>query len=262
MNPCNFVILFIYSCVWCSAYSSAHAVKKTEQASTDAASADVVADSTSADAAAANAEVSENEKLGTKWGDDVTSNVTEVDLKRLTDEPIAQASVRYASKQYQGKSVNSVSIASGVISFSVVDDADKPLPLVREGKNYFLKAKDGQSYQLTYTNHSNKTFEIVASVDGLDVLNGKEATKYASGYVLHPKQTLTIEGFRKSDSAVASFTFGKPDESYAANSTHGSIDNTGIIGTVVYEIESLDSKAVDADDGKYAPAPKAFPADH
>lgn len=235
--------------------------KKTEEAAADATSADVVADSTNADAAA-NAEVSENEKLGTKWGDDVTSNVTEVDLKRLTDEPIAQASVRYASKQYQGKSVNSVSIASGVISFSVVDDADKPLLLVREGKNYFLKAKDGQSYQLTYTNHSNKTFEIVASVDGLDVLNGKEATKYASGYVLHPKQTLTIEGFRKSDSAVASFTFGKPDESYAANSTHGSIDNTGIIGTVVYEIESLDSKAVDADDGKYAPAPKAFPADH
>lgn len=235
--------------------------KKTEEAAADATSADVVADSTNADAAA-NAEVSENEKLGTKWGDDVTSNVTEVDLKRLTDEPIAQASVRYASKQYQGKSVNSVSIASGVISFSVVDDADKPLLLVREGKNYFLKAKDGQSYQLTYTNHSNKTFEIVASVDGLDVLNGKEATKYASGYVLHPKQTLTIEGFRKSDSAVASFTFGKPHESYAANSTHGSIDNTGIIGTVVYEIESLDSKAVDADDGKYAPAPKAFPADH
>lgn len=42
--------------------------KKTEQVSTDAASADVVADSTRADAAAANAEVSENEKLGTKWG--------------------------------------------------------------------------------------------------------------------------------------------------------------------------------------------------
>ena len=232
--------------------------KKTEEAAADSASTDVVADS----ADIANAEVSENEKLGTKWGDDVSSNVTEVDLKRLSEEPIAQTSVRYASKQYQGKAVNSLSVASGVISFSVVDDQANPLPLVRDGKNYFLKAKDGQSYQLKYTNHSDKTFEVVASVDGLDVLTGKEASKYASGYVLHANQTLTIEGFRKSDSAVASFTFGKPDESYAANSTHGSIDNTGIIGTVVYEIESLDSQIDAADADKYAPAPKAFPADH
>lgn len=230
--------------------------KKTEESAADGT---VVADATSADAA--NSNVAENEKLGTKWGDDITSKSTKVDLERLSDEPIAQTAVRYASKQYQGKSVNSLAIASGMISFSVINDQDKALPLVRDGQNYFLKAKDGQSYQLRYENHSEKTFEIVASVDGLDVLTGKEASKYASGYVLHPHQSLNIEGFRKSDSAVASFTFGKPDESYAANSQHGSIDNTGIIGTVVYEIESLDAVSVDAVDDGYAKAPNAFPAD-
>ncbi len=234
--------------------------KKTEESAADAA---VVADSTSAEATdAANAETAEHEKLGTKWGDDVTSNVTSVELNRLSINPIAQASVRYASKQYRGKAINSLSMASGVISFSVLDDQAKLLPLIRDGKNYFLKAKDGQSYQLQYKNHSDKTFEIVASVDGLDVLTGQEASKYASGYVLGPHRSLTIEGFRKSDSAVASFTFGKPDESYAANSSQGSIDNTGIIGSVVYEVEPIEpvEAVVDAAD-TYAPAPNAFPGD-
>lgn len=245
---CLFLGLFISACS-----------KKTEEAAADAT---VSADSTSAETAdAANVEVSDNEKLGTKWGDDVTSNVTSVELKRLSVNPIAQTAVRYASKQYQGKSVNSLSVASGVISFTVLDDQANALPLIRDGKNYFLKAKDGQSYQLQYENHSDKTFEIVASVDGLDVLTGQEASKYASGYVLGPHRTLKIEGFRKSDSAVASFTFGKPDESYAANSSQGSIDNTGIIGTVVYEVESLEVKADAAGDDQYAPAPNAFPGD-
>lgn len=254
MNMMLKLLLCLIFGMWLSACS-----KKTEQSASDSA---VVADTTSAEATdAANSNVAENEKLGTKWGDDLTSNVTSVDLKRLSQEPVAQTAVRYASKQYQGKSVNSLSIASGMLSFSVINDQDKALPLVREGQNYFLKAKDGQSYQLHYENHSDKTFEIVASVDGLDVLTGQEASKYASGYVLHPHQSLNIEGFRKSDSSVASFTFGKPDESYAANSQHGSIDNTGIIGTVIYELEAPEieeAKAV----SQYAQPPEAFPADH
>jgi hypothetical protein len=37
---------------------------------------------------------------------------------------------------------------------------------------------------------------------------------------------MKIEGFRKSDSAVASFTFSKPEDAYAANSNNGLIQNT------------------------------------
>jgi len=42
-----------------------------------------------------------DEKLGTKWGDEISSHVTEVDLNRLTEQPIAESQVRYANKQYQ-----------------------------------------------------------------------------------------------------------------------------------------------------------------
>ena len=209
-----------------------------------------------------NAQVSADEKLGTKWGDEVTSHVTEVNLKRLSDQPIAESQVRYANKQYQGKTVNSISLAAGKISFSIVDDADAVLPLFREGQSYFLAGQDGQSYQLKYENHTDSTFEVVASVDGIDVLDGSTASRTNSGYVLHPHSEMKIEGFRKSDSAVASFTFSKPEDAYAANSNNGLIQNTGIIGTVIYQLETPDSKDEINDSSKYAPPPKAFPADN
>jgi hypothetical protein len=209
-----------------------------------------------------NAQVSADEKLGTKWGDEVTSHVTEVNLKRLSDQPIAESQVRYANKQYQGKTVNSISLAAGKISFSIVDDADAVLPLFREGQSYYLAGQDGQSYQLKYENHTDSTFEVVASVDGIDVLDGSTASRTNSGYVLHPHSEMKIEGFRKSDSAVASFTFSKPEDAYAANSNNGLIQNTGIIGTVIYQLETPDSKDEINDSSKYAPAPKAFPADN
>ena len=73
---------------------------------------------------------------------------------------------------------------------------------------------------------------------------------------------MTIEGFRKSEDAVASFTFSKPKDSYANHNAQGSIDNTGVIGTVVYEIEPID---LPKPKKTFAPEPttkpNAFPAD-
>lgn len=210
----------------------------------------------------ANSTVAQHEKLGTKWGDELNSRVYEVDLSRVTSEPIAQASLRYANKNFTGKAVNNLSIEAGRISFTVIDDQGKTLPIVRDGENYYVQAKDGQAYQLHYQNHSQKTYEIVASVDGIDVLNGQAASKYNSGYVLNPNTTLTIDGFRKSKSTVASFIFAKPQDAYAANTSSGSISNTGIIATVVYELKkSKKVNAVNQSSNGYAPAPNAFPAD-
>ena len=206
-------------------------------------------------------QVRSEERLGTKWGDDLNSYVTQVDLKRLSNRPIDETQIRYASKQFSGGNINSISLAAGKVSFSVVDDRGRILPLYRDGQNYYLSAIDGQSYQLRYSNTSNQTFEIVASVDGLDVLDGSRASRSNSGYVLRPYSSFAIEGFRKSNSSVASFTFSRPKDAYAANSANGSIQNTGVIGTVVYELKAPQyHPAKNSKDG-YAPAPNAFPAD-
>lgn len=113
-----------------------------------------------------------------------------------------------------------------------------------------MKGQKGQIYRLHYQNNSNSTYKIVASVDGLKVLNGRAASRQHAGYVLRPHGSLTIEDFRKDDNAVAAFIFGVPNDAYVAHSAHGSIENTGIIGSVVYELADENPRT-----------PNAFPAD-
>ncbi len=210
-------------------------------------------------ASLSNNKVKDEQRLGTKWGDEISSSVKPVNLKRLSSTPIAESQIRYAGKDFSGRSINSISLAAGKVSFSVKDERGRNLALYRDGQQYFLSANDGQSYVLHYTNNSPQTFEVVASVDGLDVLNGQRASRYNSGYVLWPYSHLDIEGFRKSNSAVASFTFSKPKDSYAAHSTSGSINNTGVIGTVIYELNAPRDQVKPT--SQYAPPPNAFPAD-
>ena len=180
------------------------------------------------------------------------SPVHSVDLRRVSQKPLAQSVLNYSSKDYRGRSVNSIALASGKVELSVRGDDGSLLPIFRDKGNYYLHGTDGQAYRLVYQNNSNKTLEIVASVDGLDVISGKSASKYADGYVLYPHDSLEIEGFRKSSSAVASFVFSSPHDSYAANSDNGSIRNTGVIGTAIFELY---------DPNRSRNEPQAFPAD-
>ena len=183
----------------------------------------------------------------------VQSSVHSVDLRRVTKNPLAEGVLNYSAKDYRGKKINSISLAAGKVELSVQSDNGDLFPIFRDGSNYFLQGKDGQSYRLVYKNNSNKTLEIVASVDGLDVVSGQAASRYSDGYVLYPHDSLVIEGFRKSDDAVASFVFSNPEDSYAANSDKGSIKNTGVIGTAIFELYDPTQKTSE---------PDAFPADN
>ncbi|MDN5650951.1 hypothetical protein GJV03_05230 [Acinetobacter sp. RIT698] len=245
------IFLCLLLCIFLAACSK-KSDESASQSQTEATSADAAAE-------AANNQVAADEKLGTKWGDEIDSHVTEVQLKRKSDSPLAETIVQYADKNYKGKTVNAISIAAGKVSFSVVDDRGNRIPMYRVGQSYYLSGREGQSYQLQYENNTAKTFEVVASVDGVDVIDGSEASRSNSGYVLHAHDSLKIEGFRKSESAVASFTFSKPKDAYAANSENGSIQNAGVIGTVLYELEAPEDEAKPVN--KYAPPPNAFPAD-
>lgn len=202
----------------------------------------------------------ESERLGTQWGDEVTSQVRKVDLRRVSSEPMDNVQVNYADKYYSGRALNSISLIAGKVDFAVQSDRSR-LPIYRDAGNYYLQGRAGQAYSLTYRNNSDKIYEIVASVDGVDVLDGSPASRYNSGYVLNPHDTLVIEGFRKSQNAVASFIFSKPEDAYAANTPSGAIQNTGVIGTVVYELYDpkkpryQQPQAYPADNG-YAPAPQ------
>lgn len=201
-----------------------------------------------------------DERLGTKWGDEVDSVITTVDLRRVSENPVEQMQVFYADKNYSGRTLNSMSMLAGKVNFSISTD-NGALPLFRNSNKYYVRGQSGQAYQLVYRNNSDKTYEVVASVDGLDVIDGSAASRYSSGYVLSPYESLVIEGFRKNENAVASFIFSKPTDSYAANSEAGSINNTGVIGTVFYELYDPNSSKPRQQSGHQSGQPQAFPAD-
>ncbi len=201
----------------------------------------------------------QSERLGTQWGDDVNSRVTTVDLRRTSSNPIEQMQVYYADKNYTGRALNSMSLVAGKVDFSMITDSGK-LSLYRDSGHYYVRGQAGQAYRLVYQNNSANTYEVVASVDGLNVIDGSAASRQGAGYVLNPNQKLVIEGFRKDQNSVASFIFSKPENAYAANTSAGSINNTGVIGSAIYELydpsrPKAQQQAFPADNG-YAKPPK------
>jgi hypothetical protein len=82
-------------------------------------------------------------------------------------------------------------------------------------------------------NETRKRLEVVLSVDGLDALDGESASVKKRGYILAPRETLSVEGFRVYDGSVAAFRFTNVGDTYAQR-RHGQTGNVGVIGLAVF----------------------------
>jgi hypothetical protein len=102
-----------------------------------------------------------------------------------------------------------------------------------EGRNYLL-GRMGDEYQIWVANRTDARIEVVISVDGRDVISGKNANYLDDrGYVLSPGEEISVEGFRKSLREVAAFEFSSVRESYGARM--GDDSNVGVIGLAVFD---------------------------
>jgi len=121
---------------------------------------------------------------------------------------------------------------SGPYALEVVDGSGRPLPTFHHrGRTYVLGAQ-GERYLLRIRNLSGERIEVVASVDGRDVVDGRPAAFSKPGYLVEPWGAVTVEGFRLSTSAVAAFRFSSVDGSYAARM--GDARDVGVIGVAVF----------------------------
>ena len=100
------------------------------------------------------------------------------------------------------------------------------------GRNYAV-GESGLRYTIVLRNNTNFRLEVVLSVDGLDVLDGKAASFGKRGYILDPRGELEVDGFRQSMDAVAAFRFGSVRGSYAGQKT-GDTRNVGVIGIALF----------------------------
>lgn len=104
---------------------------------------------------------------------------------------------------------------------------------VHEGQDYFEVPKKG-TYWLRLTNNSPNRRAAVVTIDGVNIVDGKEGDVNGSPYVLAPWQSIDIKGWLRSNSEVAAFEFQPATKSYVAQAGHGT-KNTGVIGLAVFD---------------------------
>jgi hypothetical protein len=203
--------------------------------------------------------------LGTEWGETRYSQVHEEPFTRAAADPFALLAVRYddrpgveAMTGGRGgfRRASSVGVANGWISMSVRGEHGSALDAVSVGDRTYVVGQAGERYSILLSNRTGRRFEAVATVDGLDVINGQPGSLSNRGYLLEPHATLAIDGFRQSDDTVAAFRFGKVAGSYAAQT--GSARDVGVIG-VAFFAERGDSAR--EDEARLRETATPFPGD-
>jgi hypothetical protein len=183
--------------------------------------------------------------LGTTWGETRTSYVSNQSFDRAdyshpfalvslnyNDESGVQAMARRAGNAYGSFEGSNLDVAQGAITVHVLDENGSPLPSESFGGRDYVVGADGQRYTIQIENHTGNRFEAVATVDGLDVVDGKDGSLTKRGYLIDPWSSLNIDGFRRSQAEVAAFRFGAVKDSYAARK--GNDRNVGVIGIAFF----------------------------
>lgn len=102
----------------------------------------------------------------------------------------------------------------------------------REGVTW-VEGREGSEYLLRVINQTYGRILVVASVDGLSVMDGKAASLHSDqGYIIGARSSMAIPGWRLDNDNVAKFRFGGPGSSYAAAS--GKPIDIGVIGCAVF----------------------------
>jgi hypothetical protein len=121
---------------------------------------------------------------------------------------------------------------AGAYSVELTDELGNALPtFAHRGRTYVLGSL-GQRYLVRVRNDSGRRAEVVVSVDGRDVLDGRPASFTKRGYLLDAGAELAIDGFRTSLATVAAFRFSSVPRSYAALT--GDARDVGAIGVAVF----------------------------
>ena len=108
-----------------------------------------------------------------------------------------------------------------------------PYERYEAGGKRIIVGRPGANYEILLSNQTKHAVEVVASVDSLDVMDGKSASVKKRGYIIPAKSKLAIEGFRVNSQKVKRFVFGSVDSSAAAKA--GVARNVGVIGLAVYD---------------------------
>jgi hypothetical protein len=179
--------------------------------------------------------------LGTAWGETRASPVQWVAFERAEPtSPLAVATLYYddiagvsaIAAQRPVAAENGAGVAGGTLRVRVLDAWGALLPTFASRGRQYVMGRDGERYAIEIVNDTGDRIEAVATVDGLDAMDGGPGSFAKRGYVLDPWSSYRIDGFRRSEDEVAAFRFGTVAESYAART--GDDRNVGVIGVAFF----------------------------
>ncbi len=184
--------------------------------------------------------------LGTAFGESVDSAVDCAQFKRgFLAKPFGVGVLYYndtpgarAMADYLGTPIRLdgglITTAKGVLDWGVkAASQNRHLGGYLVDGKVILRGEHGDRYAIVLRNNTRQPVECVVSVDGLDVLDGEPAAYSKRGYIVGPKRTIEIKGFRTSTERVSAFRFGKVADSYAVL-RHDDARNVGVIGVAVF----------------------------
>ena len=179
--------------------------------------------------------------LGTGWGDSIDSSLKSTSFTRESSRPFGSvATIYYNDKEgvdavagrFKNKTSAYQQAANGAVEWGVKSGWGTPTHYMSGSRRYVV-GKKGRSYSLVVRNVSDSRLEVVLSVDGLDVMDGKAASFKKRGYIIAPGEAIEVKGFRTSYDAVAAFEFSTVGASYS-NLRHGQTRDIGVIGLAVF----------------------------
>ncbi len=185
--------------------------------------------------------------LATGWGAERNSEMSYTSFVRASSKPAGTDAIFYNDSEgikamsRAPEKVGPMQTAAGSLVEWGIKGGYGYLPAYKEygyGRRLVGGSKGGR-YSIVVKNRCKSALEIVASVDGLDVMDGQTAGFSKRGYIVYPGETLEIDGFRKSESKVAAFEFSGVSDSYA-NLRHGDTRNVGVIGLAVFTQKGVD----------------------
>lgn len=184
---------------------------------------------------------SERPGLGTEWGEARYSRTYETQFERASQSPLSVFSLNYNDRngvdRFTGYRVDArqtanYSLRSGTLSVAIVHQDGTPYDAIQSGGRLVVIGRSGDAYTIVIRNHTPRRIEAVATVDGIDVISGKDGELSHRGYIIDSYSTASIDGFRKSEHEVAAFRFGAVGDSYAARTGRGR--DVGVIGVAFF----------------------------
>lgn len=215
------------------------------------------------------AELERKQGIGTAYGEQRSSSVRGTRFERENQyNPDALLSIRYndaagvqrISQIKTGQPyLQPAARQLGGVTLTLRDDYGQPLQAAQVGGDVYAIGEPGTRYTIGLENHTGQRLEVVASVDGLDVIDGGEADFSKRGYVIAPYTSFAIDGWRTSDDTVAAFRFSDMDDSYAGRT--GKPRNVGVVGVALFRERGYDDAELHRRDSadpfpnRYTPPP-------